>query len=451
MRRTIAGIAGWAVLGIAASVWAADRPNIVFIMVDDLGYGGLSCYGQKKVPTPNVDRLAEQGTRFTDFYAGSTVCAPARCSLMTGLHQGHAYVRGNARVPLPPKEVTVAEVLKGAGYATGLVGKWGLGEPDTTGIPNRQGFDYFFGYLNQGHAHNYYPTYLWRNTERVELAGNLNNSRKQYSHDLFTGEALRFVRTNMDRPFFLYLAYTIPHANNELCRETKDGMEVPDYGSYAKRDDWTNPQKGYGGMVERMDRDIGRLMKTIDDLGLGEKTVVFFTSDNGPHKEGGFDPEFFDCNGPLRGLKRDLYEGGIRVPMLVRWPGKVPAGAVSGQIWAMWDFLPTAAAIAGVDAPKGIDGISMLPALQGKAQRQQHESMYWEFHEGGFFQAARMGQWKAVRKNGGPLELYDLSSDLGEQHDVASAHADIVEKIETYLKTARTESGHWPVKAKAKK
>jgi arylsulfatase A-like enzyme len=421
-----------------------DRPNVIFIMADDLGYGDLGCHGQKVIQTPQIDRLAAEGVRFTQFYSGSTVCAPARCCLMTGLHTGHAHVRGNKRIPLRPADVTVAEIFKRAGYTTGIVGKWGLGEPDTTGIPNRQGFDYWFGYLNQRNAHNYYPPFLWKNQRKYPLGGNRNEGRNQYSHDLFTQEALAFLERCQDQPFFLYLAYTIPHANNELGRKAGDGMEVPDYGPYADRD-WPTTQKGQAAMITRMDRDIGRIIARLQALGLDRRTLVMFTSDNGPHAEGGVDPEFFDSNGPLRGIKRDLYEGGIRVPMIARWPGKLKEGRVSEQVWAMWDFLPTMADLVGVKAPAGLDGISMLPALLGKPQK-GHEYLYWEFHERKFNQAVRMGDFKAVRKGlDGKLKLFDLTTDIGEQHDVAGEHPETVAKIEACLKTARTPSEHWPV------
>ncbi len=437
---------------------AAERPNVIFILADDLGYADVGCYGQKLVATPSIDRLAAEGMRFTDFYSGSTVCAPSRCCLMTGLHSGHARVRGNALVPLQPEDVTVAEVCKRAGYATGLVGKWGLGEPRTTGHPNRQGFDYFFGYLNQKDAHNYYPESLWRNTEKVPLEGNANGQRKQYSHDLFTAEAMGFIDKHKAGPFFLYLAYTIPHANNERKQATGDGMEVPDYGTYAGRD-WTDPQKGHAAMIERMDRDIGRIMRQLADLGIDRNTLVFFTSDNGPHKEGGYAVEFFDCNGPLRGIKRDLYEGGIRVPMIARWPGRIQAASVSHHAGAFWDVLPTLAELVGptqkagkdgrpATLPTAIDGISFLPALLGKEQ-QAHAYLYWEFHEGGFVQAVRMGDWKAVRNKAGAIELYDLKTDIGEQDNVAGQHADVVAKSEALLKSARTDNEHWPVKSAA--
>lgn len=430
---------------------AARKPNIIFIHADDLGYGDLSSYGQQKFKTPNIDRLAAEGTRFTQYYAGSTVCAPSRSALMTGQHTGHTRIRGNARFPLQPEDVTVAEVLKSVGYKTALIGKWGLGEADTTGIPTRQGFDYFFGYLNQRHAHNYYPSFLWRNEQMVKLRNVVPNEDKEgagvstnkldYTPDLFTAEALKFVEQNGQSPFFLYLAYIIPHANNEAKSK---GMEVPDLGEFAAKD-WPEQEKAKAAMIARMDTDIGRLMALLKQQGIDEDTIVFFASDNGPHKEGGSDPDFFDSNGPLRGIKRDMYEGGIRVPMIVRWPGKVQAGKSSEQVWAHWDFLPTAAAIAGAKPPAGIDGISMLPVLMGKKQR-SHEFLYWEFHERGFDQAVRMGNWKAVRHDFGPLELYDLKTDLGEQHNVADGHPELVRKIETYLKSARVESTLWPVK-----
>ncbi|MGH9935975.1 MAG: arylsulfatase [Blastocatellia bacterium] len=436
---------------------AQTKPNIIFIHADDLGYGDLSCYGQRKFRTPSIDRLAAEGMRFTQYYAGSTVCAPSRSALMTGQHTGHTRIRGNARHPLLPEDVTVAEVLKSAKYKTALIGKWGLGEAGTTGVPNRQGFDYFYGYLNQRHAHNYYPTFLWRNEEQVKLrnivldedkegAGNSTN-RVDYTHDLLAEESLKFVEQNSAGPFFLYLAFTIPHANNEAKNK---GMEVPDLGEFANRD-WPEQERAKAAMITRMDRDIGRLMALLKKLGIDDDTVIFFTSDNGPHREGGANPDFFDSNGPLKGIKRDLYEGGIRVPMIARWPKRIKsggpggAGAKSDQVWGHWDFLPTAAGIAGAKLPANIDGISMFNALLGRKQR-NHEFLYWEFHERVFSQAVRMRDWKAVRKApDSPLELYDLKNDIGEQNDIAVKHPDVVKKIEDYLKTARTESELWPV------
>ena len=453
-RQFLGSLGGAAALAALPSARGQGRkkPNIIWIMADDLGYGDLGCYGQKQIQTPNLDRMAAQGVKFTDVYAGSTVCAPSRCALMTGCHMGHALVRGNATVPLRPEEVTVAKCLKQAGYATGIVGKWGIGEADSTGIPTRQGFDYWFGYLNQRHAHNYWPAFLWRNETKVKLRNEVNHviggrdrspggvatKRLDYSHDLFAKEALAFVEKHKAEPFFLYLALTIPHANNEAGRE---GMEVPDLAPYADRD-WPAPQKGTAAMITRMDRDIGRLFALLKKLGIDGDTIVFFTSDNGPHREGGNNPDFFDSNGPLRGIKRDLYEGGIRVPMLVRWPGHTRPGRVCGEPWAFWDFLPTACELAGVEPPKAIDGISMLPAILGKPQR-SHEYLYWEFFEGSYKQAVRMGRWKAVRfGTAEPIELYDLSADIGETKDVAGRHPDVVRKLEQTMAAARTNSEH---------
>ncbi|NUM52230.1 MAG: arylsulfatase [Candidatus Hydrogenedentes bacterium] len=441
--------------GYAAS---SAKPNIIFILADDLGYGDLGCYGQDRIKTPNLDRMATEGVRFTQCYAGSTVCAPSRCALMTGLHTGHCWIRGNARVPLRPDDVTVAELLKGAGYSTGLIGKWGLGNEDTTGTPNKQGFDYFFGYLDQGHAHNYYPAFLWRNEQRVPLRNTEDPKNKgvavervEYSHDLFAAEALTFVEQHRSEPFFLYLALTIPHANNEGGRATGDGMEVPDYGPY-KDEPWPVQEKGKAAMITRMDADIGRLFAKLKEFGIDDNTLVLFSSDNGPHKEGNSDPEFFKSSGPLRGYKRALYEGGIRVPGIARWPGRIPPERVSNLPWAFWDVLPTLCEIAGVEAPTGNDGISIAPTLLsmatgGEAAQPQHEFFYWEFHEQGSKQAVRMGNWKAVRlAQGAPLELYDLATDIGETRNVAADQPDIIAKIEAFLANVRTPNEHWPMK-----
>ena len=426
---------------------SASNPNIIFIMADDLGYGDLGCYGQKTIQTPNIDRLAADGVRFTQVYAGSTVCAPSRCTLMTGKHQGHAIVRGNRdpEVALRAEDTTVAEVLKRAGYTTALYGKWGVGGPVTSGRPNLKGFDDFFGYLSQWHAHTFYPEHLWENEIERFIRGNLGRQQGEYSHDLFTDRALKFLDRKHDKPFFLYLPYTIPHTNNELGRATGDGMEVPDYGSYVEKD-WPNPEKGFAAMIERLDRDVGRILDKLRERGIDDNTIVFFTSDNGPHREGGHNPEFFQSRGPLRGIKRDLYEGGIRVPALARWPGTIKPGQVSDQVWAFWDVLPTLAELGGATAPSDTDGISMVPVLLGKTQK-QHEYLYWEFHERGFRQAIRMGDWKGVRlAKGAKIELYDLAKDLGEENNIAGKHPDIVRKIEQLMKTARTESKEFPVK-----
>lgn len=430
------------------------RPNIIFILADDLGYGDLSCYGQKRFETPRLDRMAAEGMRFTQCYAGATVCAPSRSSLMTGQHTGHTRVRGNERHPLRLEDVTVAEVLRDAGYRTALIGKWGLGDPGTTGAPTKQGFDEYFGYTDQRHAHNYYPTYLWRNEQKVLLPNVVPNEdavgagvateRKVYSHDLFTDEALAFLDRHREQPFFLYLAYTLPHANNEARAK---GMEIPSNEPFSNND-WPAQEKNKAAMIQRLDRDVGRLLDALDILNLDRQTIVFFSSDNGPHKEGGADPAFFQSSGPWRGIKRDLYEGGIRVPMIVRWPGRIRPGQVNGQPWAFWDFLPTAAALAKTQVLNGIDGLSVLPSLLGRPQLRQHRFFYWEFHEGGSKQAVRMGDWKGVRlAPGRPLALYHLRRDPGERDDVAAAHPRIVARIEHYLRTARTESEPWPLRA----
>ncbi len=457
LKTAVAGATPLAVPGVSMGrPKKARKPNIIFILADDLGYGDLGCFGQKRIKTPHIDRMAKEGMRLTEHYAGSTVCAPSRCCLMTGFHTGHARIRGNGGGPLQPGDVTVAELLKGAGYATALIGKWGLGEEGTTGIPNRQGFDYFFGYLNQRHAHNYYPSYLWRNQKKVELPnvvtpihkassshGGVATKRVVYSHDLFAEETFDFVEKQKDGPFFLYLALTIPHANNEA----KDkGMEVPDLGIY-KNEDWPEPQKGHAAMITRMDRDVGKLFKKIKDLGLDEDTLVIFTSDNGPHSEGGGDSKFFDSNGPLKGMKRDLYEGGIRVPTVARWPGRIEPGTQSAHASAFWDFLPTACEVAGVAAPAGVDGISYLPALLGKKQK-KHEYLYWEFVERNGKQAVRLGQWKGVRQNvkkdaNAPIELYHLKRDPGEEDNVADKNRDIVRKFDGLMRTARTVNPHF--------
>lgn len=428
------------------------KPNIIFIMADDLGYGDLGCYGQEQIQTPSLDRMAAEGLRFTSAYAGAPVCAPSRSALMTGLHTGHTRVRGNAKIPLEEGDTTVAEVLQEAGYITGLVGKWGLGENGSTGIPNKKGFDYFYGYLNQTQAHNYYPEFLWRNREKVFLENKkawwgLGASRvkAEYSHDILTEEALSFVEENKEGPFFLYLAYTIPHANSEA----RDGMEVPDYGIYDG-EEWPNPQKGHAAMITRMDRDIGLLQARLQELGLAQNTLLIFTSDNGPHNEGGADPDFFSCTGPLTGIKRSLREGGIRMPAIAWWPGTIEPGRVSDHPWAFWDIMPTFAGLAGASPPDNIDGISFVPELLGFPDRQEkHEFLYWEFHHEiwASSQAVRMGPWKAIRsKPGAPLELYNLEIDLAEQNDVASEHAEIVSQIEEYLEGAREESKVWPLR-----
>ena len=449
----------------------SHKPNIVFILADDLGYGELGCYGQKVIQTPYLDRMAAEGVRFTQFYAGSTVCAPSRSVLMTGKHAGRTRVRGNAGRDNPEaqmlrdEDVTVAEILQQAGYATGLIGKWGLGMPGDEGVPNRQGFDYFFGFLSQHHAHNHYPDFLWRNDDRVPLPNVVTHvgqdgagyatERRAYAGDLFADEAVKFVKRNREHPFFLYLALTVPHANNERSRELGDGQEVPDYGPYADRE-WPAPLKGQAAMITRMDAQVGRLLKTLAELGLEEQTVVFFSSDNGPHREGGakYDPDFFDANGPLSGTKRSLTDGGIRVPMIVRGPGRIAAGRTSDYVGYFGDFFATAAELAGTATPDGLDSISLMPTLSadqaGTAPQLRHDYLYWEFHEGGSLQAVRVDDWKAIRAFGKPTTLYDLETDLAEEHDVATKHPEVVGRIERIMNEARTDDVHWPLRPAAK-
>jgi arylsulfatase A-like enzyme len=427
-------------------------------MADDLGYGDLGCYGQTMIQTTNLDRLAAEGIRFTDFYAGSTVCAPSRCSLMTGLHTGHAFIRGNGSQALRSEDLTIAELLKKAGYHTGLIGKWGLGNENSTGMPREKGFDEFVGYLDHVHAHDYYTDHLWRSDSRTGyndweiFPENQAGKKSLYMHDLFTKAALNFVSINKPeqfnqyRPFFLCLSYTIPHANNEEAKRSGNGMQVPEDDPYSGQP-WPQPEKNKAAMITRLDNDVGKLLAKLQELKIEQNTVIFFTSDNGPHKEGGVDPKFFTSGGPLRGIKRDLYEGGIRVPLIVHWPAKIKPGRVTNQLWSFWDFLPTAADIATTKASDGLDGISMLPLLLGRAQTNHHEFLYWEFHERGFQQAVRTGRWKAVRPQvGEPLELYDLETDLAEKTNVAAKHPEVVARIEAYLKSARTESAQWPIK-----
>jgi len=404
-----------------------SKPNVVYIMADDLCYRDIGCYGQEMIKTPNIDKIAEEGMRFTNCYAGSTVCAPSRCCLMTGMHTGHARVRNNSskefgRVPLLPEDVTIAEILKGAGYTTGMFGKWALGEAETTGIPNKKGFDTWFGYLNQHHAHNYYPSILWNNKKLFFPEG-------EYSHDIIAREALKFLKTNKDKPFFMYVPFTIPHQRHE----------IPSDEPYSNKP-WSQLDKNYAAMITRMDNDIGKIMALLKEFGLEENTIVFFCSDNGSTK--GERPTFFNSRGPFRGGKGDLYEGGMRVPMIVRWPGKIKADAVSEQIWAFWDFLPTACEIAGIETPKGIDGISMLPAILGKEQK-EHEYLYWEH---GTKQAVRLGDWKGIRlAHNKPIELYNLKTDLGEMNNIADKHTDIVKKVDEIMRTDRFDSKEFPI------
>jgi arylsulfatase A-like enzyme len=449
-----------AVVLVAAAGRAADSPpNVIVILADDLGYGDVGCYGQQRIKTPNIDRLAREGMRFTDFYAGCTVCAPSRCVLMTGYHMGHCYVRGNAGQKdrsiqiLRDQDVTLAEVLKKAGYATALCGKWGLGEEGSIGVPNKQGFDYFFGYLNQHHAHNYYPAYLFQNEQRYPLKNivpgdgdfgrGVASEKVDYGPNLITAEALKWVEGHKDQPFFLYYAPTLPHANNE---GGKEGMEVPHLGEYAATD-WPPQQKAHAAMISHLDADVGKLLDLLKRLKLDENTLVFFSSDNGPHREGGNDPDFNDSNGPLKGIKRDLTEGGIRVPFIARWPGRIKAGTTSDFVGGFQDLMPTLAELAGAaaDVPKDTDGLSMVPTLLGQpAKQQQHDHLYWAFYERGGAQAARAGRWKAVQQPyHSAVRLYDLSKDIGEEQDVAADHPEIVARLTESMRQANHPAENW--------
>ncbi|MFH5884666.1 arylsulfatase [Halalkalibaculum sp. DA3122] len=424
---------------------SSQKPNVIFILADDLGYGDLGVYGQDIIDTPFIDRMAKEGMKFTAHYAGSTVCAPSRSALLTGTHTGHTSVRANDRsqpLLLEDEDVTVADIFKKAGYRTGLVGKWGVGHPPPHNDPARNGFDYFFGYLNMWHAHNFYPEFLYKNGSKVWLDNRLRRPQGtnpwahmpegtgvaeqtvQFAPDLIEQESLSFIERNSERPFFLFISLNLPHANNE---NTENGLRASDYGPFAEKD-WPEQEKGFARFVTDIDHTVGKVLQKLESLGLDRQTLVIFTSDNGPHAEGGHDPDFFDSNGAMRGIKRDLYEGGIRVPMIVRWPGKVPAGTTSDHISAFWDVLPTVSDLTGIPAPEGIDGISFLPTLLGHpGDQQQHKYLYWEFYEDGGEQAVRQGKWKAVRRqvrSRSPLqvELYDLSRDPSEQHDIADEH-----------------------------
>jgi arylsulfatase A-like enzyme len=430
------------------------RPNIIYIMVDDLGYGDLGCFGQKVIQTPNIDRLAVEGMKFTDHYAGHTVCRPSRLVLWLGKHCGHTKLIGNRSRALSGKENTVAQLLQSGGYTTGGVGKWALGnvdkpsQIDNPGHPNNNGFDYWYGYMNQANAHNFYPTFLWENKKQVELPGNVihgsprgrgrvSEKRVSYSHDFMTDAALRFVERNQKKPFLLHVHWTIPHANNEGSAVYRDGMEIPDYGPYAKKD-WPNPEKGFAAMITRMDSDVERLMKLLKKLQIDDRTLVIFTSDNGPHQEGNHKVDFFDSNGPLKGHKRSMHEGGYRVPLIARWPGKIKPGTVSNHPSGFYDFLPTACELAGVKPPADIDGISYLPTLLGKQQK-KHTYLYCASQEGETSVGVRYGDWKLVRyrpnknRKKADWRLYDLAKDLGEENNVAKEHPEITEKIFSML------------------
>lgn len=423
------------------------KPNIIYILSDDLGQGDLGCYGQKLIATPNLDRMAKEGTRFNQAYSGTSVCAPSRSSLMTGLDMGHCPIRGNRELgtegqrPLPEGTPTVAGILKSAGYATACTGKWGMGMFDTSGSPLKKGFDHFYGYNCQRHAHQYYPAYLYDNDKRVELDG------KTYAQDLIQKDTLAWLRSVKDKPFFLFYAVTLPHGK----------YEIDDLGQYRDKP-WTPQQKTYAAMITRLDRDVGQVFDLLKELKLDDRTLVMFSGDNGSS----FGPESpmgkrfnESMNGKLRGFKRGMYEGGLRQPALARWPGQVPAGRVSEEPWAFWDFLPTAAALAGQELPSACktNGLSLVSFLKG-GEAPKRDAFYWELHEGKPIQAVRFGDWKAV-KNGpaAAIELYDLAKDSAESRDVAKEHPDLVAKAGSLMKSLRVDDPAWPLAkaAEAKK
>jgi arylsulfatase A len=443
----------------------AQKPNIVYILADDLGYGDLSFLGQKRFQTPNLDRMAQEGMVFTQHYAGCTVCAPSRSSLMTGLTTGHTPIRGNkgwkpeGQWPMPAETFTVAEMLKEAGYATGGFGKWGLGYPGSEGDANMQGFDEFYGYNCQGIAHNYYPSHLWDNQQKVILDGNSGDQFGTYAPELIHQRALQFIEKNKDKPFFLFYPNVIPHAElllpEENMREFQGklmpeksfkGAEPGDVrfreGAYGTQ---MESHAAFAAMVTLLDKQVGEVLDKLKELGLDKNTIVMFSSDNGPHQEGGADPDYFDSNGPLKGYKRDLYEGGIREPMIAWWPGKIQAGTQTDLISAFWDVMPTVADLAGLKSPENIDGISFLPTLLGQEGQQKHDYLYWEFHEKGGRQAVRKDNWKLVRyqvlnADKTTTELYDLNTDLGEETNVASQHPEVVKELLELMAHARTPS-----------
>lgn len=441
------------------------KPNIVYILADDLGYGDLSCYGQVRFTTPNIDQLAERGMRFTQHYSGSTVCAPSRSSLMTGQHTGHTYIRGNkewqpeGQFPLEADAYTWAESLQDAGYVTGAFGKWGLGYPGSEGDPNNQGFDEFFGYNCQRLGHHYYPYHLWHNQEKIMLEGNTGTNSLQYGPEIIQEYALKFIEENKDKPFFMFYPTIIPHAElfaPEEYMEKYRGKYEPEkfYRGVDGGENFRNGPYGsqpeshaaFAAMIGYLDVQVGEIVSKLKELGIYENTIIMFTSDNGPHSEGGGDPDYFGSNGIFRGFKRDLYEGGIRVPFITVWEGKIAPGTVSAHPSAFWDVFPTFAEISGAGMPEVHDGISFLPSLLGKTDEQKkHDYLYWEFHEQGGRKAIRQGDWKLLCYNvldpeNTIVELYNLASDPGEINNLADIHPGMVEKLSSLMRSARTES-----------
>lgn len=438
-----------------------QKPNVIYILADDLGYGDIEPYGQEIIKTPYLTEMANEGMLFTQHYAGSTVSAPSRGSLMTGLHTGHSQIRGNKEIapegqqPMEGDTYTIGKMMQNAGYATGLFGKWGLGYPESPSIPSKMGFDEFYGYNCQRQAHSYYPEHLWKNEEMIILEGNQNGERNTYSQELIHQEALQFIRDHKDEPFFAMLTYTLPHAELNLPHDSiyyiyEDMFEETPYtqGGYH---DSEKPRASFAAMVSLLDKYVGEVMQELKELGIDDNTIVIFTSDNGPHMEGGADPEFFNSNGPLRGFKRDLYEGGIRVPMIVRYPNHIKAGTTTDHVSAFWDIMPTLADLIHTTLPADAttDGISFLPTLLNKGKQREHPYLYWEFHEGGGRLALREGDWKMVVLNAKTpekevAELYNLADDLGETNNLADEKPDRTKEMYEKMRSLRTESDIFP-------
>jgi len=439
----------------AATSGAVRPPNIIYLLADDLGYGDLGSYGQKLIRTPRLDQMAREGMRFTQHYASAPSCHPSRCALFTGKHTGHGRIRDNSKLPLLPEDFTVSQMLKQAGYATGGIGKWALGLEGSTGAPEQKGMDHFFGYLDQTHAHTYYPDYLWRDGKRIEIPENQKGRRAVYSHDLFTEDALSFIRSHKDQPFFFYGAFTIPHAevavpDDSLAEYRGKWPEPKPFPGAKTYSPQTQPRAVRAAMITRLDRDIGRILDLLDELKIADHTIVLFSSDNGPITAGGQDPDFFNSTGPLRDLKFTLYEGGIRVPLIARWPGKIARGSESTLISDFADMFPTFAALAGGQVPAKLDGVSIAPTLLGRAADQVlRDHFYWEAAPQ---QAVRQGDWKVYRAAPDrPVELYHLARDIGESKNVASTNPVIAAKLERLLTTSRTDSPDFPLEKRSRK
>lgn len=451
---TLIGVPVICLLGLVGCKEKEPPVNVIYILADDLGYGDLGCYGQQKIKTPNIDRMAEEGMLFMQHYAGCTVSAPSRCSLMTGLHTGHTQIRGNKEIkpegqqPMTEDTYTLGKLMKSAGYTTGIFGKWGLGFPGSSSVPSNMGFDEFYGYNCQRMAHSYYPDHLWHNDQRVDFAENANDGRTAYSQDLIHEQALKFIRDNKDKPFYAMLTYTLPHAELNLPHDSIyqmyenafEEMPYPYNGGYHASE---KPYASFAAMVTRLDKYVGDVMAELKELGLDKNTIVLFTSDNGPHREGGANPDFFQSYGPFKGIKRDVYEGGIHVPMVAWSPGRIQAGSTNQHISAFWDVMPTLAELTGIELPQQGDGISFLPTLLSKTGQKEHDYLYWEFHEDNGREALRKGDWKLIRQplvGNTSLELYNLKTDLHEDHNRATEEPARVEELKTLMDNARTES-----------